>query len=255
MGESELIHFDACIPYHPKDSDILDYCIQSMRTHLRGLRTIYIISETDPCQEDTVWISESRYPFTKSDVQGILQSTTGREGWYFQQLLKLYSARVLQNELLPNVLWIDSDVVICKPITFFDTSGAILLDWKETYYDPYFPHIQRVLGDSYSFHEEWLSGIADHMMVRTNHLEEVLQRIESQTNYPAWEGLLRAVDPASKDFSGMSEFEILYIYMLTNYPSMYIRRQLKRKWATTFHDVKTGLYDMVIFHLWYRDAS
>jgi hypothetical protein len=256
------IPFDVVIPYHPKDADILDYCVNGVRTFLKDARKIYIISQTDPEQDDTIWIPESRFPFQKSDVQAIVQCENGREGWYFQQLLKLYCSRLLGEELLPQVLLLDSDVVICRPISFFNSKGAnlvnIYLDWNKDTHSPYFPHLQTVLGPEYTFNEEWYSGVTDHMMIRTDHLEDILRHIESKASVPgtpAWKLLLQAVDSQYKNMSGMSEFEMIYYYVLKNFPTEYERRPLRRHWSPYFKDLRNDSNDMVIFHSYFRYAT
>jgi hypothetical protein len=251
--------FDAVIPFHPKDGDVLPYCVIGLRRYTTGLRNIYVVSKDDPEEDDIIWIPESSFPFTVADVQAIIQSTNGRAGWYFQQLLKLYAFRVIDG-ILPHALLFDADCVICRPVSFF-RDGKILLDWSEKQnHAAYFIHAKAIMGDLFNQPDPEKSGITDHMMVHQPVMEGLLQKIESRsfakTNYmedfQAWRVFLKAVDPTQRDFSGMSEYEIYYNYALTWFWEDYETRQLERGMGTSFRALTEGSAeaDIIAFHKW-----
>jgi hypothetical protein len=210
-----------------------------------------VVSKEQPDEDDILWIPESSFPFTKTDVAAIIQSTNGREGWYFQQLLKLYAFQVIK-DILPHVLLFDSDCVVCKPLRFFDAEGRILLDFNETVkHAPYFAHARAIMGDLFQEISPTMSGIADHMMVHRPVIESLLYKIE-QCGGTAWRMFLEAVEPAQRNFSGMSEYEIYFNYALTWFAEGYARRQLVRGTGTSFRALTEGSAeaDIIAIHAW-----
>jgi len=256
MPPSDSIDFDAVIPFHPKDSDVLPYCVFGLRKNVRGLRNIYVVSKDDPDEDDIIWIPESIFPFTIQEVATILQSTNGREGWYFQQLLKLYAFRVIPG-ILPHVLLFDSDCVVCRPISFFSPEGKIFIDWSEKQnHEAYFTHARTIMGDLFHQPDPEKSGITDHMMVYQEIMEELLCKIEHRANCrDAWQIWLEAVDPAQRNFSGRSEYEIYYTYVLTWFWEKYTPRQLTRGAGTSFGALTeaSACTDIIAFHAWAVD--
>ena len=243
MAGNAPTEFDAVIPYHAKDSEILPYCIYGLRKFAVGLRNIYVVSKEDP-EEDCIWIPESKFPFDMSII-----TCEKRQGWYLQQLIKLYAFR--QIETLDHVLLYDSDCVMCKPVSFFK-DGQILLDWTDdTPHIPYILHAKRVLPD-FRQHDTLISGIRDHIMARKDIMEAFLRKIELHTGKEAWRGPLEGVDPTEHIKSGMSEYELYYNYVLTNHSSLYSLRQLNRQWVTSFAGLQTSA-DIVTFHSWTVD--
>jgi hypothetical protein len=251
MSAVESPPFDAVIPFHPKDAEVLSYCVSSLRRYAKGLRHIYVVSKEQPDEDDIVWIPETLFPFTKADVAAIIQSTNGREGWYFQQLLKLYAFEVIQ-DILPHALLFDSDCVVCKPLSFFDAEGRILLDCSETVkHAPYFAHARAIMGDLFQEISPTLSGIADHMMVHRPVMQSLLYKIE-QRGGKAWRIFLEAVEPAQRNYSGMSEYEIYFNYALAWFSEGYARRQLVRGTGTSFRALTEGSTeaDIIAIHAW-----
>jgi len=249
--------FDAVIPFHAKDLEVLPYCIMGLRTNVSGLRNIYVISKDEPDDiDDIIWICEDRFPFTKLGVQYLIKSTNGREGWYFQQLLKMYVFDVL-DDVLPHVLLFDADCVVCRPITFFSEGGQMLIDSSESQnHAAYFEHATKVLGASFEQIDPTLCGITDHMLVYKPHMEEILRKIgEIHPGHEVWQALLQAVDPAQKNLSGMSEYEIYFNYVFKWYPDQYKLRKLERGAGTTFRALTEAsqLVDIIAFHAWAVD--
>lgn len=229
--------YDVVIPFHPKDIDNLPKCIAGLRANAVRVGKIFLVSETIPPVEilrsappdQITWIPESIYPFTLSDVQAIVQSTKGRQGWYFQQLLKLYCFRVIP-EIRSAALIFDSDIILKRPTEFFSKSGGIVLfDYSEQYNAPYYKHAARVLGPKFKKAYTYKSGITDHMLVKRDIMEELLVAIEAKAGsaMPAWRALLEAVSPADKDGSGLSEFELYFNWALNYHKSSHRLRKLE----------------------------
>jgi len=256
MSTGEILQFDAVIPFHPKDSSVLPYCIFGLRANAKGLRNIYVVSAEEPEDlEDAMWIPESAFPFSKSDVGSIIKSTNAREGWYYQQLLKFYVFRSVP-QILDRVLLFDSDLVMCRPIEFIRADGTILLSWSDPQdHEPYFTHAKAVLGDLFIHAQPDKCGITDHMLVSRPILEGLLQKIELARGGPAWRVLLEAVAPADWNLSGMSEYEIYFNYVLVWHSEQHALRQLEIGKGISFRALTEGsrLADMIAFHAWVID--
>lgn len=251
MALENITPFDAVVPLHPKDLEVLPYCIHGLRKNTTGLRNIYVISKEDP-EEDVIWISEANFSFSLADVAAIIQSTNGREGWYFQQLLKLYAFRTIP-DILPHALLFDADCIMCRPVTFFQ-DGKTLFDWSEKQgNEPYFTHARAIMGDLFQHVDQEKSGITDHMMVHHPIMEGLLQKIETRGKMrPAWRICLEAVAADRRNLSGMSEYEIYYNYALTWYAEQHGLRQLKRGMGTSFRALTEGSGDahIIAIHNW-----
>ena len=239
MSVVESPPFDAVIPFHPKDADVLPYCIAGLSKNTAGLRNIYVISKEDP-EEDVIWVPEASFSFSLTDVASIIQSTNGREGWYFQQLLKLYAFRTIP-DILPHVLLFDADCIMCRPVEFFQ-DGKILFDWGEKQgHEAYFTHARAIMGDLFQHVDPEKSGITDHMMVHQPIMESLLQKIETRGKMlPAWRIFLEAVAADLRNLSGMSEYEIYYNYALTWFAEQHGLRELTRGVGTSFRALTEG---------------
>jgi hypothetical protein len=225
--------YDVCIPYHPKDSNMLEHCIVSIRQYLLEAQTIYIISKENPQLEDTVWIPESQYPFTKEDVAKVI-SFPPRVGWYYQQLLKLYCYRILPSTA-DRILLLDSDVVFKKNVDFFEGEVSLFAISPE-HHEPYFKHMTSLLPHIQK--QSKYSGIVHHMLTKKTHMEHLLSTIESIHAQPAWKAILSVVDEKEYFNSGMSEYEIYFNYCLQSFPSEYKIRILPFANCSNFKEFK-----------------
>ena len=202
-----------------------EYCIDSIRTYGHNIRNIYIISpykETDKA----IWIDENIFPFTDLEVathifkddkkaQAYLSKGRRRIGWYLQQLLKRYSPLVIPN-ISSNILLLDSDVLFLQPIHFMNEKNEPLFCRGSQYHTPYFRHANRLLP-GFTRVDKGVSGIAHHMLIQRNVIENLFELIESIHNKPAWEAICDCVElrPNGELHStGLSEFEIYFNYFL-----------------------------------------
>ena len=116
--------YDVLIIHGVKDSETLPYCVDYIKRNVENKRNIYIISQDPnhqvflhPIFSDIIIRSEKEnFPFTIQDVHSYIQ-TPSRNGWYFQQLLKLYAGFAIP-EMLEDYVVIDSDTIFLKPIYF-----------------------------------------------------------------------------------------------------------------------------------------
>jgi hypothetical protein len=208
--------------------------------------------------DDAIWISEAVFPFSKTDVRSIIRSTNGREGWYYQQLLKLYIFRHIPG-ILPRALLYDSDLIMCRPIEFVSQDGKALLSWSPPQGNKaYFVHAKAVLREQFIHVHPDKCGITDHMMVSREILEELLEKIEGMHGgHTAWRVMLEAVEPALWNKQGMSEYEIYFNYALLWHGDKHILRDLELGSARTFEALTkwSNNADIIAFHEWNREAN
>jgi hypothetical protein len=238
--------YDVLIPYHEKDGSILPFCVQSIKEYAKGAATIYVVSAEDPDIEGVTWFPESRLPFTKDDVARFI-TCTKRIGWYYQQLIKLYLYDYLPTAAA-NVLLLDSDVILRKPITFFTSDNRICLAPNDEYNLPYFTHMNKLIPGLIKITP--YSGVSHHMMTTREHLHKLLSHVERIHGRPAWIVFLEFVDPVYHDGSGMSEYEILFNYCLTNFPEAYVLRPLIIDNLSALSQINASTADMVAIHSW-----
>jgi len=100
--------FDIVIPVGPNDSNILKHQIEYTKKNIVGYRKIYIISYDKSINVDGCnIISEDIFPFSLKTVAQF-HGKTSRNGWYLQQLLKLYAGTIIP-DILDKYLVIDAD--------------------------------------------------------------------------------------------------------------------------------------------------
>jgi hypothetical protein len=248
--------YDILIPAHPKDFKILQPCIESLQRYAAGAGTIWIVSASQPPaavadSQRLRWIPESVFPFQLSDVRTALGVTNGREGWYFQQLVKLYCFRVLP-ELREKVLLFDADTVLQRPVEFVSPSGStVFMDWTEIQHAPYFRHAAAAVGPKWKRPFSVYSGVTDHMVVRKDLMESLLRAVEAHTGQPAWKGLLATVSPTQAPKSGMSEYELYFNWAFTQDRPRHRLRQLRHLVATSpAASTPAPDVDMISYHSW-----
>jgi uncharacterized short protein YbdD (DUF466 family) len=239
--------FDVVLVIGKKDLKRLAELLFSIKNNVLGHRNIYIVLNlSDPeifgdgqyaehanaaaaaanqicgAGAGVFFIDESIYPFGKPDIEKYL-GVTNRTGWYFQQLLKLYSGFVI-NGILDNYLVIDGDTIFLRPTVFFH-QGKPCYNYGPHYYVEYFKHMQRLHPELAKFSRH--SGICHHMMFQTKYLRELFDKVENyHRGEDFWRCFLKCVDPAMIIHSGGSEYEIYYNYMYKNHPEKIVVREL-----------------------------
>ena len=179
-----------------------------------------------------------------SNIHGKLN----RNGWYLQQLLKLY-ALITIPEILERCLIIDSDTFFLKP-TIFINNNKCLYNYGSEYHNKYFEHMLKLDKDLIKV-DNTKSGICHHMMFEKIYINELINKIEEKHNDKFYNVFLKMVT----DFtgSGASEYEIYFNYMLKYHSNNIKIRQLK--WInTTSIDNINSQYDYISYH-WYMRSS
>jgi hypothetical protein len=231
--------YDVIVPYHPKDAPILPLCIQSLRKYAAAAGTIYVVSAEKPpafgklqALGGVKWIPESAYPISIEDVQAVLQSQKGRQGWYYQQFLKLYCFDAIP-ELRDTVLLFDSDVVLYRRIEFVGPGGALKLDWSRQYNHPYFEHMTRLLGPYSKRLNIACSGIVDHIMTTREIVTDLLTTVERLHGRPAWMVMLELLPVRDREGAGFSEYELLF-----NWTFIYFAQKAQMRKLAWGHEIQ-----------------
>jgi hypothetical protein len=243
--------YDIAIIHGPSDDDILPHTITQIRKNVKDYRNIYIIShdsDIDLFDEDvfkgTKVIDEKVFPFKISDVNTFIQ-TPKRNGWYLQQLLKLYASFVLE-EMLDDYVVIDADTLFLREISF-KSDDKYMFNMGDEYHIPYFEHMKRM----HPSFEKMIrfSGISHHMIFNRKIVSEMMALVERHHNAPFWEVFLKEVVPEQRHGSGASEYEMYFNYMIKNHRDKVIPRKIR--FENTGSPVEYVLANMVNTDIYY----
>jgi hypothetical protein len=240
-----MYEFDIVIPVGPNDTDFLRKYIDYNKRNIIGYRNIYIVTKDISIPiEGCIMIDESIYPFKWNDIVGII-GEDGRIGWYFQQLLKLYSSSVIP-DILPRYLVIDADVVFLKPTTFVE-NGKMLFNVGNEYHTPYFEHMSRLHPTLKKYIQQ--SGICHTMLFDRYYIEQLFEMVESfHQGKKFWEIFLEKVTEPKT--SGASEYEIYFNYMIRYNSDIIQIRNLK--WSNTHTLILDNDLNYVAIHHYNR---
>lgn len=222
------------IPTIPLDINNFLSCSDLFFSNL-PINNIYLICDISSVSLSSdnpriILIDESKvikYPIIKDLLISRIEDSEieNRTGWYLQQFLKMEYARLCEDEYY--LLW-DSDTIPLKPIQLFDKNGKPYLDYKTEYNKPYFDTILRILpGYSKEFKG---SFIAEHMLIKTSYMRELLDAIEANNTISGkyfYEKIINSISIKDIFYSGFSEFETYGTFVHKRYPNKYIYRKWK----------------------------
>jgi FkbM family methyltransferase len=216
--------FDIVIPVGPNDKDIIYQQIDYTKKNIIGYRKIYLICYDPTIRIDgCITVDEKIFPFTLETVSNI-HGKLSRNGWYLQQLLKVYALTIIP-DILERCLVIDSDTFFLKP-TVFINDNKCLYNFGHEYHRPYFEHMLK-LDEGLIKVDRTKSGICHHMMFEKKYINELVNRIEERHNDKFYNVFLKTATDVNG--SGASEYEIYFNYMLKYHSNTIEIRKLK--WA------------------------
>jgi hypothetical protein len=183
----------------------------------------------------TIIIDEKIFPFNINDLI-IKFGNNNRNGWYLQQLLKLYAGNVIPG-ILKNYLIIDSDTYFLKPTAFINHNNKYMYTTGIEYHIPYFNHMNKLhplLKKSHSY-----SGISHHMIFNRQIIKEMFNLVEDFHKKEFWVIFIEMVDEHTKHHinaaeSGASEYELYFNYMNQYHRDKILVRNLL--WANKQHN-------------------
>jgi FkbM family methyltransferase len=243
--------FDLIIPVGPEDREIVKKQIEFTKKNVIGYRNIYLICYDPTITLDgCITINENIFPFT-IDTVAKFHGKLSRNGWYLQQLLKLYAGMVIPN-ILDKYLVIDSDTFFLKPTTFIE-HGKCLYNYGDADWPPYFEHMHKLVNFK-NVGEK--SGICHHMMFETKYVKELIELVETKHGDFFYNVFLKLV--AEINGAGASEYEIYFNYILKNHKDKITIRKLECADVSTFtikidYDCANIPYNYVSYHWHIRD--
>ena len=233
--------FDIVIPLGPNDVSQIQGVINHARNNILNYRNIYIVSYNKNIFVDNViTIDQNIFPFTKC-IENYL-GKNDRNGWYLQQLIKLYAGHYIP-DILKNYLIIDADTYFLKTVEFFKHNLPLYNYGTECHSD-YFRHMSLLHPSLKKYNNT--SGICHHMLFqkdKLNHLFEMVEKYHDNKK-SFWIIFLECIEKPLPG-SGASEYEIYYNFLHIYYPNEFIIRPLK--WNNTSINDE---YDYVSYH-WY----
>lgn len=235
--------FDIVIPVGPNDTDVIIRQIEYTKKNIIGYRNIYIVTSLPLVLNDCITISEEIFPFTLDTVIHY-HKKQNRNGWYLQQLIKLYAGLAIPN-ILDTYLVIDADTFFIKPTTFFK-NGKALYNYGVPFHRPYFTHMA-ILHPSLKRMDNDKSGISHHMVFETKYIKELFNMVQTLHKKEFYVVFLEAV--CDYNGSGASEYEIYFNYLLYAHSTDIILRLLKWKDSSTLTEINED-YTYLSYH-WY----
>lgn len=234
-------NFDIVIPVGPNDKSVIEQQIKYTQKNIIGYRNIYLICyDSSIIINGCITIDENIFPFnieTVARYHGKLE----RNGWYLQQLLKLYAGKIVP-DILDKYLVIDSDTFFLKPTTFVKNNRC-LYNYGTEYHKPYFHHMKKMDRNLTRIYRN-KSGICHHMIFEKKYIDELISKIEKNHNELFYHVFLKTV--TDKSGSGASEYEIYFNYMLKyNHDKIQIR---KLSWKNANKLETNSNYDYISYH-------
>jgi len=238
--------FDIVIPVGPNDASVIHKQIKYTKKNIIGYRNIYLICYDDTIRIDgCITINENIFPFSLETVSNI-HGKLSRNGWYLQQLLKIYALLVIP-DILDRCLVIDSDTFFLKPTTFINTNNECLYNYGTEYHLAYFDHMSKLDAGLIKVDEN-KSGICHHMMFEKVYINEIITKIEETHNNDKFYNIFLKLVTDVRD-SGASEYEIYFNYMLKNHGNKIKIRELTWTNSKDIHELNSP-YDYISCH-WY----
>jgi len=239
-------YFDIIIPVGPNDVSVIHNQLSFTKKNIVGYRNIYLITpDSSLSVEGCITINESIFPFS-IDTVAKYHGSNERNGWYLQQLLKLYAGFIIP-DIAENYLVIDADTFFLKPTSFIHDNKPLYNVGLE-YHIPYFTHMAK-LDKSFNKMTRF-SGICHHMLFNKNIIKEIIDKVENNHADLFYNIFLKCVTEFTG--SGASEYEIYFNYLIQYHRDKIFIRELKWKNVTDFVLQKYNGYDYISYHHYMR---
>lgn len=204
---------NAVIVAHRKDIETLDLCIEGIRNNIVDVgKDVIVVSEAQ-FTDNAIWYDEQNFPFKIPDVAAIVGEK--RAGWYFQQLLKLYSALILPG-ISKKIVIVDADTIFLNKVVL---DGFSIVN---TMHKPYFDHMDLLLPGLVK--QVNYSGTVHYMVYSQHIISDLMKRVEDIHQKFFWETYLDCINPKEYKRAGASEQEIYFHFTLMNYGNYKLQR-------------------------------
>jgi len=236
--------FDIVISVGPNDKSIIHKQIEYTKKNILGYRNIYLVCQDPSINiKDCITIDENSFPFNIQTVAKF-HGKRKRNGWYLQQLLKLYAGITITG-ILDRYLVIDADTFFVKPTVFVENNQC-LYNFGTENHKPYFIHMSKLDKELVKMDSQ-KSGICHHMIFETKYVNEIISKVEKNHNDKFYNVFLKLV--TEKDHSGASEYEIYFNYILKNHRNKIKLRKLN--WKNSIYFKINNNMDYISCH-WYN---
>jgi len=241
-------NFDIVIPLGPNDKNKINLMIEYTKKNILGYRNIYIISYDKNLKvNDCITVDENSFPFNINTIIKYL-GKNDRNGWYFQQLLKLYASFSIKG-ILDNYLILDSDTFFFKPTYFFENNKALYNFGTVEFHHPYFNHMRKLHPSLYKY-DMSKTGICHHMIFQKSLVTELFTMVEQFHKKQFYIIFLESVDQNDILGSGCSEYEIYFNYLQIYHKNKITIRELKWTNSRYVDEIQPEDYDYISYH-WY----
>jgi len=256
--------FDLVVLLGPNDLDQINTNIEYNRKNIIGYRNFHVITHDANIKlpEEVILIDEKIFPFKITDVE-YFHGKRSRNGWYLQQLIKIYAGIVIP-EILEKYLVIDCDTFFLKPTTFIENDKCLYNPGTD-YHLPYFEHMKKLNKNLYRL-DESISGITHHTMFDTNLVKQLIKMVEEEyvdIPFDTVRGRFNRCNPNDKCFwklylihayhhcegSGSAENELYFNYIFKFHSDKVKLRILKWENISTLSNIDS-VNDYVSYH-WY----
>ena len=211
------VKIDILIPTIEKDLPILTHAIAFAKKNiLHPIGQIYIVGQKNEkikkfCEENScLFVNEDKiFPFTAKDIHYVTRGMINRNGWLFQQLIKLNADKICSSDY---ILAIDSNTIFLRPQIFlFHT--RVIFHCSKILFSSYQKMFHRLLKKKPSCKFSFLSH---HMLFQKDKLKKMKKKIEKIHSKPWYDAIISLTD--KKEFAGFSEYETYGNFILSHYP-------------------------------------
>ncbi len=241
---------DAVVPYHQKDRDLLPWCLNGIRNNLDEVRRVLVICNKK-YKEDA---QRAGGIFIDEEFVGDLTINSHphpRWPWYFQQILKLGAADIVETDYY---LVVDSDTVFLKPVSFFNNKNKPLYAVATEYHKTYFDVFRQILG-FYAVRE--YSFTTHHLLYNRDIVKEMREKFRDEK--PWYKNIIRYVEPQPpwQSITQVNEQETYGHYIKALHPKEVNIRILQFSNITGVPNVAmiqklAKIYHFCSFHAWAR---
>jgi len=208
-------------------ADARIFCISTLQAHHR----IQELVNTQEQWQRVISIPEYYFPFQKQNVKAY---SPDKDSWVFQQVLKLYSHRVIssatEHRIHRAMLLIDSDTVLTKPLRMIYDKQRLFYNMATLESGAFENDVnighritKEILGTLKAIPDNdkaRFTVITHHMMFDGRLLEELLEFIEDRFQMPAWQRLANLTD------AFLTEWELYLAFVRHHHPEKIALRQL-----------------------------
>lgn len=218
----DLRSFLYAYPYILKNLPVKNIILigsSDIQTEIQALDHVTLINENDIA--DGLTLGSIR------KLKKVLSGNESRAGWYFQQFLKMAYARLSDCDYY--LVW-DADTIPINKIDFFDRYGRPYLAYRDFVPEDkcFEPTQENLLPGKALKKQVRKSFIAEHMLVKTSIMRELLDRLEANHDAPGhafFEKIMHCVPQRYINLSGFSEFELYAAFVLKYHPDTYVQKK------------------------------